>query len=73
MTKTTADPGITRDGIKVEVGQRWRNCDWRSHGRTRVVASIDLWNNKVIWAEPPRSKVSIRRMYKHSTGWELVS
>ena len=65
----------TRDGIEVKVGQRWRNCDPRVQVRVKTIAATGSsvagveW---VQWAERPRAKVCVRRMYKHARGWELV-
>lgn len=73
------DPLVTKEGVRVEVGQVWRDLDKRMGNRVRKVeAIIDSVNGKVLMVATTGrgrfpSKVSIRRMYKHSTGWELVT
>ncbi len=62
----------TKNGIQVEVGQKWRDCDKRMYGRIRTIAAIFPNEGKVKWAESPY-KVSVKRMYKHSTGFELIT
>lgn len=67
---------ITKDGIEVRVGQVWRDLDVRMNGRTRKV--IEVKNGKAVMQSPlqpsgMKTKVSIKRMHKSSTGWELVS
>lgn len=73
------DTLTTRDGIKVQVGQIWRDCDKRMYGgnrRCRVVelnphmGKVRLQN--IHSDKVPGSWVSVRRMHKHATGWELV-
>lgn len=64
---------ITKDGITVRVGQVWRDCDKRCHGRTKTVARVDSLNGRVQWAERPQGWVAVRRMHKSATGWVLVS
>lgn len=59
----------TKDGVEVAVGQRWRDCDKRMRGRVRTIDAISNGKVRMI---PGRTWVSISRMYKHSTGWELV-
>jgi hypothetical protein len=64
----------TRDGIVVRVGQRWRNCDKRTNGQIKTVTAVDVRNGKaqLAWNGFFKSWNSIRRMYRHATGWELV-
>ena len=67
---------ITKDGIEVKVGQIWRDLDKRMDGRTRKV--IEVKDGKAVMQSPHqptgmKTKVSIKRMHKSSTGWELVS
>ncbi|MGU7773747.1 hypothetical protein ACV229_26635 [Burkholderia sp. MR1-5-21] len=62
---------VTKDGIEVKPGQVWRDLDKRSRGRTRRVLSIE--DGKAVFEGPPKTKVSIARMHRHSTGWALVS
>lgn len=71
----TPETLVTRDGIVIRVGQSWRNCDKRMFGQIKEVVEIDLLNKKVKLAGPCGafpSWNSVRRMYKHATGWELV-
>jgi hypothetical protein len=68
----------TKEGVRVEVGQVWRDLDKRMHGRTRrVEAIVDAVLGKVrLVAVTGRGRfptvVSVRRMHKSSTGWALV-
>ena len=64
----------TKEGIEVRVGQIWRDLDKRM---TRVVRVMEVGNGKAIvrsgWdGSGTKSTISIRRMHRHSTGWELV-
>jgi len=73
-----SDPLVTKEGIRVEVGQLWRDLDKRMGDRVRrVEAIVDSVNGKVRMVAPNgrgrfMSVVSVRRMHKHSTGWVLV-
>ena len=74
------DPLVTKNGVRVRVGQIWRDLDKRmGENRLRKIAAIvDETNGRVLMiAAQGRgrfpSKVSIRRMHRHSTGWELVT
>lgn len=67
---------VNKDGIEVRVGQVWRDLDKRMDGRTRKV--IEVKDGKAVMQSPHqpsgmKTKVSIKRMHKSSTGWELVS
>lgn len=66
---------VTKEGIEVKVGQLWEDLDKRMGGRTRKV--VEVKDGKATMAftwdsDRGRSKVSIKRMHKHSTGWKLV-
>ena len=68
----------TKEGIEVQVGQVWRDLDARSgmrRGRVTHVgfgrATLELLD-KVHAGANPSTTVRVRRMHKHSTGWELV-
>lgn len=64
---------VTRDGIKVEVGQRWRDMDKRTNGRTVTITRVDADNGLAYYGNHgKRPAISIRRMYRHSTGFELL-
>ncbi|OWJ93015.1 hypothetical protein B6S59_18845 [Pseudomonas sp. A46] len=73
---TTPD-NITKEGVEVKPGQVWKDLDKRSYGRQCKVITVE--DGKAKMQHYARGKlgskttVSIRRMYKHSTGWELVS
>lgn len=60
----------TKEGIEVKVGQVWRDLDKRMNGRTRTVVAVE--NGKAQMGGPTITNVSIKRMHKGSTGWELV-
>lgn len=74
----TPDLLTTRDGIRVEIGQIWRDCDQRMSSGNRRCRVIELNPHmgrakmQNIHGPVPATWVSVRRMYKHSTGWELV-
>lgn len=65
---------VTRDGVEVKVGQVWRDLDKRMTGRTRTVLAV-VHGHATMGSEGTASttRVAIRRMHKHSTGWALVS
>ena len=66
---------ITKEGIEVKVGQVWKDLDPRMNGRLRRVVAIE--HGKAV-TEPAfmdgghRTRISVRRMHKGSTGWQLV-
>jgi len=67
----------TRDGIEVKVGQVWRDLDKRMSNRQRKVIAISEDGTKVQMKHPHLESsravwVSVSRMYRHATGWELV-
>lgn len=67
----------TKEGTTVRVGQHWRDLDRRMKHRVREIVAISEAGGKVQMADPNTvgsfsSWVSVRRMHKHSTGWELV-
>lgn len=58
---------------EVRVGDIWQDCDKRMNGRRCRVIAIE--NGKATMQHVcgfPTTKVSLRRMYPHSTGWRLV-
>lgn len=64
----------TKDGVEVKIGQVWRDCDKRSSYRQVIVVGMDTEKQKAQMSYHGRlSWVSVRRMYRHSTGYELVS
>lgn len=74
------DPRLkTKHGVHVRVGQVWRDCDKRmsSGNRKCRVIAIDVVAGKAqmqsIYGYVAPTWVSIKRMHKHSTGWELVN
>ena len=71
-----ADPLVTKHGVRVALGQRWRDCDKRMMHRVRYVVEINAKTHRVRLGtsmdDARGSWVAIRRMHKHSTGWELV-
>lgn len=63
---------VTKDGIEVKAGQVWRDLDKRMPGHTVTVREV---SGGFVFAANSRgrlTRISIRRMHKHSTGWELV-
>ena len=66
---------VTKDGIEIRHGQTWRNCDKRMRGQLKEVVDIDYVKRKACLAGPAglfRRWVSVSRMYKHATGWEIA-
>lgn len=61
----------TKEGIEVKPGQVWRDLDKRMNGRTRTVLAV--LDGKAHMNGVPKTKVSISRMHKGSTGWALES
>lgn len=68
---------VTKEGIEVVPGQLWRDLDKRQHGRQCKVVEVNGGRAKMRFysrgREGGETTISIRRMHKHSTGWELVS
>lgn len=73
----------TKEGITVLVGQVWRDLDKRMGTRfCRVVGTVsDASGERAIMKRCRQNgqtltdrttMVAIRRMHKHSTGWEIV-
>ncbi|MFW4982387.1 hypothetical protein ACOAOB_25230 [Pseudomonas aeruginosa] len=73
---TTAD-NITKEGIEVKPGQVWKDLDKRGYGRQCKVMAVEGGKAKMQHfargQHGTKTTVSVRRMHKHSTGWELVS
>lgn len=61
---------ITKEGVEVKAGQIWRDLDKRMSGRQRTVLTVE--GGKAHMDGTPKTKVSIKRMHKGSTGWALV-
>lgn len=67
---------VTKEGITVRVGQLWKDLDKRmEHRGPGTVVAVDAVAGKAslqfgYW--PTLTKISIRRMHKHSTGWTMV-
>jgi hypothetical protein len=72
MTDKTGGAAITPDGIRVQKGQVWRDLDKRMRGRTVVVEWVSPDGTVARVKGAHRTKLLIRRMYRCSTGWELV-
>lgn len=70
--------GTTKDGVKVRVGQVWRDIDTRSAGDrfgTVISISSDGAEEKArmqFSGTYRTTMVKISRMHKHASGWELV-
>jgi hypothetical protein len=68
---------ITKEGIEVKRGQIWRDLDKRMTGRICRVGKVEGGRAQMFTLVNGQSGkftfVAVRRMYKHSTGWELVS
>ena len=56
-----------------QIGDVWEDCDKRTGGRRCRVISIEAGEATMQHVCGfPTTRVSIRRMYPHSTGWRLV-
>ena len=63
----------TRDGIEVKPGQLWKDCDKRMRGRSGFVQSVSGGKAVIgIGATGRTTRIAIRRMYRHSSGWVMV-
>jgi hypothetical protein len=66
----------TKEGIEVRRGQLWRDLDKRMTGRVcrvgRVINGKAEMFTMVNGQAGKRTMVSISRMHKTSTGWQLV-
>lgn len=67
-----ANPNITREGIEVKPGQKWMDLDSRMRGRIVTVVSVEDGKAHVV-TSTSKTRLSVRRMHKHSTGFKLVS
>ncbi len=73
-------PNITKEGVTVEPGQVWRDLDKRvtarlGHERSIEIIRVDA--GKAVYSckvgdKQVEKKVSIDRMHKHATGFELL-
>lgn len=70
----------TREGVEVKPGQVWRDLDKRQEGR--LVQVVEVKNGKAYVVRVSgngtvnpfgRSRISVARMHRSSTGWELAS
>lgn len=61
---------VTKEGIEVKAGQVWRDLDKRMKGRTVTVIFATAGVARVQGARV--TELTISRMHRHSTGWELV-
>lgn len=69
------DKSVTREGIKVEVGQVWRDLDVRMYSRRVTVESVDAEAGTALVRNSAgrKSKLSIKRMHNHGQGFALES
>ena len=66
-----SDPCVTKEGIRVEVGQVWQDLDKRmTHRRLEITRVSDGF---AYFEKPRKGRVSISRMHKHATGFSLVA
>lgn len=67
---------ITTDSVEVRTGQIWRDLDKRMKGRLCRVGKVANGKAEMFTLagliSGKRTFVSVRRMHKTSTGWELV-
>lgn len=62
---------ITKEQVEVKVGQVWRDLDKRMRNRTVKIVKVE--NGFAFYESARNGRISIKRMYKHATGWELVA
>lgn len=70
----------TKEGIDVKVGQIWADLDKRMEGRKVYVVLVNEAHGFAFvqgWADHygtsgRTTRIAIRRMHKHSTGWKLI-
>lgn len=62
---------VTKEGIEVKPGQVWLDLDKRMKGRKRIILRVE--DGKAFMDGYPKTKVSISRMHRGSTGWSIVS
>ena len=67
--KHEPDLSVTKEGIRVKAGQRWRDLDKRCPNRVRTVVKVSC--GRAYFDGYPKTSVAIRRMHYHSTGWAL--
>ena len=69
-----SDKTITKEGVQVREGQVWKDLDKRVK-RTVKVERVDALNGiaHVVSTNGAKSKISIKRMYKHGQGFSLIS
>lgn len=63
------DLNVTKEGILVKPGQKWRDLDVRCGGRVKTVVRVSL--GRAYMDGYPKRSLAIRRMHHHSTGWTL--
>ena len=62
---------VTKEGVEVKPGQVWRDLDKRMQGRLVTVVSVADGKAQVTNGVT-KTRLSIQRMHKTSTGFELV-
>jgi len=68
-----ARPDVTREGITVQEGQVWADLDKRMAGRKVTVTLVESGGRVVVRDSMGRmTRLSVRRMHNHSTGFRLV-
>lgn len=67
---TGGSANVTRDGIEVQIGQRWQDQDKRMRGRVIEVRAVA--DGYAYFGPRLNRKIAIRRMHKHSTGFVLL-
>lgn len=71
---------VTKENIKVKAGQVWKDLDKRQNGK-RYVKVLEVRDGKAVAVLCSKSgivitfrqtRISIARMHKHASGYELV-
>ena len=60
----------TTEGIKVKVGQVWKDLDYRARGRTITLTRVE--SGFAYYDKPRKGRIRISRMHKSSTGYAFL-
>jgi hypothetical protein len=82
MSTDQTSPWVTKEGVEVKIGQVWRDLDKRMRGRCVQVVEFGTITfvgkvrvqgyGRITGASGTKRWLSVARMHRHSTGFELV-
>ena len=82
MSTDQTSPWVTKEGVEVKIGQVWRDLDKRMQGRCVQVVEFGTITfvgkvrvqgyGRITGASGTKRWLSVARMHRHSTGFELV-